>query len=125
MVEPPGPVDDTGHVFANFHRLFDSVDNDAILFVDAGTPRRSACVVGRLAAAHGVEGGCGPRHQKSAFSGSQVRTVGIERLHKGFGVVSFSVSCGKLPFVTGWMKEFQTGAMARSPSTAERVAKKP
>ena len=88
VVEPPGPVDGAGHVFANFHRLFDSVDNDAVLFVDVGDGGAvQRAVVGRLAAALGVEGGAVQRHQIPVFARLTGQDRGGERPHKGVGVV--------------------------------------
>ena len=70
MIEPPGPVNDAGDGFPNFHGLFTIVENDPVFFVDVGdghTAKRSP--VRGLSAALGVKGGAVQHHNKPVFAG--------------------------------------------------------
>ena len=88
VVEPPGPIDDARHVFANFHRFFDRVDNDTVPLMDVGDGGAVQCAVVRgLAAALGVEGGAVQCHQKAGFPRLTGQDRGGKYRHKGVGIV--------------------------------------
>lgn len=88
MVEAAGPVDGAIHVFANFHRVFDSVEDHAVFLVDVGDGKAvHRAVVGGLAAAFGIEGGAVQRHQVSALARLTGEDRGGEVPQKGVGVI--------------------------------------
>ena len=88
VVKAAGPVDLPGEVFANFHRVFDSVENYAVFFMDIGdgkAPQRA--VVGGLSTAFGVKGGPVQRHQIPAFARFTGENGGGEGAQEGVLII--------------------------------------
>ena len=81
VVEPPGPVDDAGDSFPNFHGAVHIVENYPVFFMDVRHRRAvQGALVGGLAAPLRVEGGAVQCDNEAVFSGLAVQHRGGEGL---------------------------------------------